>query len=112
MLVNLSEETVIEMLVERISYWTQEDDTHELYRRMYTNYVESGAFEGTDLDVMVIVDNDFVNYCDVVSEGDYEYEDIKSLYEDYGIGDISCEDNNHGYNFIEAEYNGSFLLRW
>lgn len=113
MLVRMSNEDVIDMLVERVSYWTQEDETHELYRRMYTNYVEGGCFEGAELDVMVIVDNDYVNYCDVVSEGDDGYEDIKALYEEQGLGDISCEKElNHGYNFIEAEYNDSFLLRW
>lgn len=113
MLVNLSEETVVDMLVERLSYWTEEETTHELFRRMYTSYAESGCLEGVELDVMVIVDNDYVNYCDVISEGDDAYEDIKQLFDTEGMGDISCEHElNHGYNFIEAEYDGSFLLRW
>lgn len=113
MLVRMNEETVIDMLVNRLSYWTDDADTHELYRKMYTSYVEGGIYESCELDVMAIVDNDYVNYCDVVSEGDDAYEDIKQLFEQQGLGDISCEhDLNHGYSYIEAENNDSFLLRW
>ena len=53
-----------------------------------------------------------INYCDVVSEGDEAYEDIKTLYDAEGLTDISCEyGTNHGYSFIEAEYDGNFLCR-
>lgn len=76
---------------------------------MYENYVYSGCFDGGEFDVMVIVDNDYINYCSVISEGDEEYEDIKQLYDENGLTDISCESN---WSFIEAEYNGSFLVRY
>ena len=113
MLVRIDETTAVEMLVNRLSYWTDDSTTHELYEQMYENYVLGGAYEGSDFDVMVIVDNDYVNYCDVVSEGDDAYEDIKQIYEEQGLGDISCEyDLNHGYSYIEAAANDSFLLRW
>jgi hypothetical protein len=80
---------------------------------MYENYVDGGVFDGGDFDVMAIVDNDYVNWCDVISEGDEAYTDIKELYIREGITDISCEyELNHGYSFIEAEYDGSFLVRY
>ena len=79
---------------------------------MYESYVYGGCFDGGDFDVMSIVDNDYVNWCTVISEGDEAYEDIKKLYDTEGIGDISCEhDLNNGYSYIEAEYNDSFLVR-
>lgn len=113
MLVRIDETTVIDMLVNRLAYWTDDTLTHELYRKMYRNYVEGGVYEGCELDVMVIVDNDYVNNCDVVCEGDDAYDDIKRLFEEQGTGDISCEhDLNHGYSYIEAEHEDSFLLRW
>ena len=113
MLVRIDEDTAIEMLMNRLSHWTDDETTHELYRQMYDSYVNGGVFDGGEFDVMVIVDNDYINYCDVVSEGDEVYEDIKKLFDEQGCGDISCEDElNHGYSYIEAEYDNSFLLRW
>lgn len=113
MLVNINNDMALNMLMERLEFWTKDDTTYHLYEKMYENYVEGGCFDGGNFDVMVIVDNDYINYCDVISEGDEAYEDIKKLYDENGCGDISCEDElNHGYNFIEAEYNGSFLVRY
>ena len=112
MLIRVDNETVVETLVNRLNYWTDDEATHELFRKMYESYVDSGCYEGCEFDVMQIVDNDYVNYCDVVSEGDDAYDDIKHLFEEQGTGDISCEHGlNHGYNFIEAEYDNNFLLR-
>ena len=112
MLVRIDEDVAIEMLVNRVKHWSNDITTHRLYEAMYENYVYGGCFEGGEFDVMVIVDNDYVNYCSVIEEGDEAYEDIKQLYEEQGCGDISCEyDLNHGYSYIEAEYNDCFLVR-
>ena len=70
MLVNIDNEEAIEMLMRRLSYWTDDETTHKLYRQMYENYVEGGCFDGGEFDIMAIVDNDYVNNCDMVSEGD------------------------------------------
>lgn len=113
MLVKIDNATALEMLLDRLEHWTSDETTYRLYEAMYENYIDGGCFEGCEFDVMAIVDNDYVNYCDVISEGDEAYADIKKLYEREGITDISCEHElNHGYSFIEAEYNGSFLVRW
>lgn len=112
MLVNIDNDTALEMLIDRVGFWTDDEDVIELYSRMYESYIEGGCFEGGDFDVMDIVDNDYVNWCNVISEGDEEYEDIKQLWDEEGCRDISCEHElNHGYDFIEAEYNGNFLVR-
>lgn len=113
MMVRIDEDTAVEMLMDRLGFWTDDETTHELYSKMYNNYVYGGVFDGGEFDVMCIVDNDYVNYCDVISEGDGAYEDIKKLFDEEGCRDISCEHElNHGYSFIEAEYDGSFLCRW
>lgn len=112
MLVNIDNDTALEMLLDRLEHWTDDHTTYRLYEAMYEHYIYSGCFEGGEFDVMSIVDNDYVNYCDVISEGDRAYEDIKKLYDEQGLGDISCEyDLNNGYSYIEAEYEGSFLVR-
>lgn len=111
MLVNIDNDTALEMLIDRLKFWTDDPDVIALYEKMYENYIDCGCFDGRKLDIMTIIDNDYINYCDVISPGDDCYNDIKSLYDLEGITDISCEEKNHGYNFIEAEHNGYFLVR-
>ena len=112
MYVNIDNGTAVDMLLERLEHWTDDVTVYRLYEAMYERYVDSGVFDGGDFDVRVIVDNDYVNWCDVICEGDEIYEDIKKLYDEQGCGDISCEDElNHGYGYIEAEYDDCFLVR-
>lgn len=113
MTVKIEESKAVDLLLERLENWTDDETTYKLYEAMYENAVFGGCFDGCEFDVMQIVDNDFVNWCDVITEGDEAYEDIKELYEKEGLSDISCEEErNHGYSFIEAEYEGSFLVRY
>ena len=112
MLVEIDNDRAVDMLLERLEHWTDDVATHKLYEAMYEIYVYGGCFDGGEFDIMAIVDNDYVNWCTVISEGDDAYEDIKQLYERDGLGDISCEhDLNNGYSYIEAEYKDSFLVR-
>ena len=112
MLVRIDNDMALEMLLNRVEHWTDDHTTYRLYEAMYESYIDGGCFENGEFDVMAIVDNDYINYCSVIDEDDEAYEDIKRLYDEQGIGDISCEyELNHGYSFIEAEYNGSFLVR-
>ena len=109
--VQIDENRLVDMLLSRVEYWTEDLTTYRLFEEMYQNYADGGCFDGCNLDINLIVDNDYINYCSVIEEGDEAYEDIKRLYESEGCGDISCEENNHGYSFIEAEYNENFLVR-
>lgn len=113
MTIKIEEGKAVDLLLERLDYWTDDETTHKLYESMYENYILGGCFDGCEFDVMQIVDNDYVNYCYVISEGDEAYKDIRELYEKEGLSDISCEKElNHGYSFIEAEYEGNFLVRY
>lgn len=110
--VKIDEETLLTLLIDRVKFWTEDSDIIALYKAMYENYVYNGLLDGIELDINVIVDNDYVNNCGIVSEGDNEYKDLLSLYEEQGLGDISCEhDRNNGFNYIEAYENGYFLVR-
>lgn len=112
MLVRIDDNTALEMLMERVEFWTDDHTVYKLYEQMYESYIDGGVFENGRFEIMEIVDNDYVNWCTVISEGDEGYEGIKKLYDEQGCGDISCEyELNNGYNFIEAEYEDSFLVR-
>ena len=113
MLVKIDNGTALDMLLDRLKFWTDDPEVYRLYEAMYSDYIDAGVFEGGDFDVMEIVDNDYINWCSVVCEGDEAYPGIKELYDENGCGDISCEhDKNGGYSYIEAEYNGYFLVRY
>ena len=111
MLVKIDEDTAIEMLMDRVSQWTEDEEVQELYRKMYENYIYDSVFDGGEFDVNAIVDNDYVNWCDALCEGDDLYEEIKAIYDEQGLGDCSCESES-GISYIEAEYHGIFLIRW
>ena len=112
MWVEIYNDMAFDMLMERVYYWTDDSITSHLYEQMYENYIDDGYFDDGTFNIMMIVDNDYVNCCTVISEGDEAYQDIKKLYNEQGITDISCESGlNHGYSFIEAEYCGNFLVR-
>lgn len=114
MLVNIDNDTALEMLLDRLEHWTDDHTTYRLYEAMYQSYIDGGCFDGGEFDVMMIVDNDYINWCTVIEEDEEDevYKNIKQLYELQGLGDISCEyDLNNGYSYIEAEYDGNFLVR-
>ena len=72
MYVNIDEETVIELLVNRVKYWDDDEDTLELFEDYYTNLVEGGCFDGCNLDIMSIVDNDYVNNTSIITREEFE----------------------------------------
>ena len=110
--IKVNEEDFIEMLVNRVKYWTNNEDVIKLYESMYEIYAFGGCFEGCEASIDEIVDNDYVNYCTVIEEGDEDFDDILKVYESQGLGDCSCEDCNA--NFIEAvnDEKTMFLIRW
>lgn len=95
--VKMNEADVVNMLVDRVRFWTDDEDIIDLYQKMYANLMDSGI--KLDLDVKAIVDNDYVNYCSVIFPEDEDFEEILKLYKEGGR-DISCE--GYGYSFVEA----------
>lgn len=97
--VQIDEDTLVDMLMERVEVWTEDEDVRDLFKQMYEHYAESGCFEGAELDVMGIVDNDYVNWCRVIYDNDEDYKKLLELHDD-GEYDVSME--NVGCDFIEA----------
>ena len=84
----------------RVRFWTDDETTLDLYEKIYHDYVYEGMFEGTKESIMEIVDNDYVNYCQIITkEDDENFDKILEAYKN-GDGDISCE--HLGYSYVEA----------
>lgn len=101
--VKMCPEDMLELLVNRVRYWTEDEDVVSLYEKMYDDYIFNGCFETGEFDVKQIVDNDWVNYTAVISEGDTDFEKLSKVYEEQGRGDCSSEDfDEYKISFIEA----------
>lgn len=106
-------EILLDVLVKRVENWTTNEKVKNLYKKMYEYNLNLGVFDNNEFDVNEIVDNDFVNWCEVIEEDDENFEKILKLYKENGLGDISCESN---YGYIEAVDNEEepkmFLVRY
>lgn len=98
-IVKIKEDDVFNLLMDRIEVWTKKDSkAYKLFESMYSNYINSGLFEDMELDVMKIVDNDYVNYCQIIEKDDEGFNEILKLHKE-GNYDISCQTC---YSNIEA----------
>ena len=79
--VELDEDTAVDMLVNRVGYWTDDEEVIELFEQYYENMVYNGCFSGSDFDVMSIVDNDYVNNTSVTTREEFEDERNKYIEE-------------------------------
>lgn len=120
--VYIDEEDLLQMLTDRVLHWTDDDTVVQLYEEMYDNAVYGGRFDGAEINIMQIVDNDYVNYCDVLwppekDETGYDaekYHKVLKIYKEQGIGD--CSEYDIDCSYIEAmtedcDGNPVFLVR-
>ena len=80
--VTIDEDTLLEMLLDRLRFWTSDESVINLYRDYYEGLVYSGCFEGCNLDIMSIVDNDYINYLTPIRKEDFEQWGIESEIDD------------------------------
>lgn len=111
--IRIEESDLLEMLVERVKFWECSKTEVNLYEKMYQSEIDSGYFNDANVDVNVTVDNDIINYCNIIEAGDKKFNSILQLYKEQGLGDISMESN---YSYIEAvddeEEPKAFLVRY
>lgn len=99
MKVEIDNDTALEMLMDRVRFWTDDSDVIEVYEKMYESAIDLGCFDGGEFNVMQIVDNDYVNWCTTITPEDEHFDEIVKAYKD-GERDISL--NHWGYGFVEA----------
>ena len=107
MYVNIDNDEAIDMLVERVKYWTDDDDTIELFEQYYTHMVEGGCFDGGNFDIMSIVDNDYVNNTTIVTREEFEKdreEYIKEQLESDGFHEEDEDFDIDEYNEALEQY--------
>lgn len=80
--VTIDEATLLEMLLDRVEFWTSDESVINLYRDYYEGLVYSGCFEGCELDIMSVVDNDYTNNLIVLNKEDFEDYGVESFEDD------------------------------
>ena len=90
--VTIDEDTLLEMLLDRLEFWTSDEAVINLYRDYYEGLVYSGCFEGCNLDIMSIVDNDYINNLTTISKEDFEQWGIESEVDDKIVASNEDED--------------------
>ena len=70
--IQMDSDDMLEALIERVGSWTNDSDVIELFEQYYEDRVEGGCFDGSEFNVMSIVDNDYVNNTSVTYREEYE----------------------------------------
>lgn len=94
MFVQITEDEYLDLLLDRVRVWNDDENVVALFEEMYQNYIDNGVFESNTATVMEIVDNDWVNWCDIIYSDDERYDEILKSYND---GEYECE-----YGYVEA----------
>lgn len=70
--VQIDENTFLNMLLDRLEYFTSDEIVLELYKKYYSSLIDNGIFEHSVLDINSIVDNDYINYTQVCTPEEYQ----------------------------------------
>lgn len=81
--VKIDETTLLNLFMDRLEYWTTDSDVLELYEEYLQDLINGGCFEGTELDVSLIIDNLYIN--------DTSVTDKEGLSKQYSIEADDCE---------------------
>lgn len=90
--VKIDEDTLLAVLLNRLKYWTSDEEVINLYRDYYQGLIDSGCFEDCELDIMVIVDNDYVNNLNTISKEDFKQYNIEDETDDKIVASNEDED--------------------
>lgn len=109
MIIEIEIDDLCKLIADELRGWTDDDDIIELYLKMYESH---GYEEFRYGKIQEVIDNDYINNTSRIYPGDEAYDDIKTLYNENGLGAIYMRPSlNHGYDSIEAENNGILLVR-
>lgn len=81
--VQIDEIVLLNLLMNRLEYWTTDSDVLKLYEEYLQDLIDSGCFEGAELDIIVFVDNLYINNTAVT--------DKEGLNKEYFIETGDCE---------------------
>ena len=79
--VKIDELTLLNLLMNRLEYWTSDDDVLKLYESYLKDLIDCGCFENRELDADLFIDNLYINDTTIMDK------------EMLGDNDIEVDDN-------------------
>lgn len=74
--VKINKTTLLHLLMNRLEYWISDDNALALYESYLKELIDSGYFEGAELDVDMIVDNLYINDTSIMDRKELLENDI------------------------------------
>lgn len=59
--VQINETTLLNLFMNRLEYWTSDDDVLKLYESYLKELIDCGCFENSELDINLFIDNLYIN---------------------------------------------------
>ena len=75
--VQINETTLLNLFMNRLEYWTTDDDVLALYEYYIKELIDCGCFDGTELDVDMFVDNLYINDTTIMDKKMLDNNDIE-----------------------------------
>lgn len=80
--IKIDEDILLDILMNRVEYWTNNECVQDLFRDYYKGLVYSGCFDNCELDINLIVDDDYINNLTTISKEDFEQWSIEDETDD------------------------------
>lgn len=80
--VKIDEDTLLDMLIDRVAFWTDDNRIQDLFSNYYEGLVYSKCFEGCKLNIKSIVDNDYVSNLTTISKEEFGQWNIEDEMDD------------------------------
>ena len=74
--IQVDEENLLDLLMQRMEYWTKNANILNLYEQYLRGLVYCGCFEGTNLDISLLIDNLYINDTQIMDKEDLKNNDI------------------------------------
>lgn len=75
--VKIDEQTLLNLFMDRLEYWTTDSDILELYEEYLQDLINGGSFEDVELDVSLIIDNLYINDTTIMDKKMLDDNDIE-----------------------------------
>lgn len=80
--VKIDELALLNMIMTRVERWIDDPIKENLLEDYYKGLVYSGCFEGANLNIAIVVDNDIINNTTFIHKEDFKDWDITSEIDD------------------------------
>ena len=74
--VQVNGKDLLDLLMQRMEYWTRDTYILNLYEQYLKDLINGGCFEGTNLDISLLIDNLYINDTQIMDEEDLKNNDI------------------------------------